>query len=103
MLAALRLYLRDHGITNPEQTAIVLFKRNDPARFWDRPRDNNPLLIKPSCWTDEDVRMIEENGARKGMRLLTRPVWVRPRLRSLPPHHRSQRRRGRAGGAGGGN
>lgn len=73
MLAALRLYLRDHGITNPEQTAIVLFKRNDPARFWDRPRDNNPLLIKPSGWTDEDVRMIEQNGAKEGYEVAYAP------------------------------
>lgn len=73
MLAALRLYLRERGIENPERTAIVLFKRNDSARIWDRPWDNNPLLIKPSGWTDEDVRMIERNASREGFEIAYAP------------------------------
>ena len=73
MLAALRQYLKDRGITNPERTAIVLFKNADPSRFWDRPWDNNPLLIKPSGWTDEDVRKIKQNAAREGFQIAYAP------------------------------
>jgi len=73
MLAALRLYLQERGIANPERTAIVLFRGTDPARFWDRPWDNNPLLIKPSGWTDEDVRAIKQKAAREGFEIAYAP------------------------------
>ena len=73
MLAALRLYLKERGIADPERTAIVLFRQSDPSRFWDRPWDNNPLLIKPSGWTDEDVRKIEQNAAREGFEIAYAP------------------------------
>ena len=73
MLAALRLYLRDNGLENPERTAIVLFKQTDPSRFWDRPWDNNPLLIKPSGWSDDEIRMIERNASREGFEIAYAP------------------------------
>ena len=73
MLAALRQYLSERGIANPERTAIVLFKQTDPVRFWDQPWDNNPLLIKPSGWSDEDVRMIARNANREGFEIAYAP------------------------------
>ncbi len=73
MLAALRLYLRERKIANPERTAIILFKDSDPARFWDQPWDNNPLLIKPSGWSDEEVGTIERNARREGFEIAYAP------------------------------
>ncbi|MDH3748920.1 MAG: hypothetical protein OER97_12030 [Gammaproteobacteria bacterium] len=73
MLAALRGYSSARGIANPERTAIILFKHTDPSRFWDRPWDNNPLLIKPSGWSVDDVRMIARNAARDGFEVAYAP------------------------------
>ena len=73
MLAALRRYLQDRGMANPERSAIVLFRPADPSRFWDQPWDNNPLLIKPSGWTDQDVEMVKQNAAREGFEIAYAP------------------------------
>ena len=73
MLASLRRYLDERGLANPERTAIVLFKKSDPSRFWDRPWDNNPLLIKPSGWSDADVEKVRQNAARDGFEIAYAP------------------------------
>jgi hypothetical protein len=73
MLAALRLYLRGRGVADPERTAIVLFSPEESVRSWDGPFDNNPLLIKPSGWTEEDVRVIRRNAAGEGYEIAYAP------------------------------
>lgn len=73
MLASLRRYLDANGLGEPERAAIVLFKQTDPARFWDRPWDNNPLLIKPSGWSDDDVKKIQQAAAKEGFEFAYAP------------------------------
>lgn len=63
MLGALRRYLTAHGIGHPERSAIILF-REKATRDWRGNFDDNPLLIKPSGWTDAEVAEIVRNAKR---------------------------------------
>ena len=63
MLAALRRYLTAHGIGHPDRTAIILF-REKAARDWRGNFDDNPMLVKPSGWTDAEVARIVRNAKR---------------------------------------
>ncbi|HSG46887.1 MAG TPA: hypothetical protein VLA43_03630 [Longimicrobiales bacterium] len=73
MLATLRRYLRERGGADPGQTAIVLFSPSEYVRAWDGQFDNNPLLIKPSGWSDEEVSTIRRNAAREGFDIAYAP------------------------------
>ncbi len=65
-LAMLRRYLAERGIDDVQRSAIILYKPNREDTAWDGAFDNNPLLIKPDGWGDEEVEQVISNGARLG-------------------------------------
>ena len=77
MLAVLRRYLDEHDIRDAGRTAIILFKR-DNVHVWNRGYDDNPLLIKPSGWSDDDVATVIRNAERHGYEVAYAP--------GRPPH-----------------
>ncbi len=67
VIGALRRYLERHrSDVDPARTVVVLFKPNDPDRFWTGTFDNNPLLFKPAGWSDAEVARLERNAAEQG-------------------------------------
>lgn len=72
-LAMLRRYLTEHGIENPARTAVILYKPGREDTAWDGQFDNNPLLIKPDGWTDEEIATISANGAKQGFQVAYAP------------------------------
>ena len=72
-LAMLRRYLAERDIDNPERTAVILYKPGREDTSWDGPFDNNPLLIKPNGWTDEEIAGIATNGALHGFQVAYAP------------------------------
>lgn len=71
-LGALRRYLDARGIAPADRAAIILFKRNS-SRAWDGSWDENPLLIKPSGWTDEEVARVVANARLHGFEVAYAP------------------------------
>ncbi len=74
-LAMLRRYLAERDIGAAERTAIILYKPGRLDTAWDGAFDNNPLLIKPDGWTDEEIARITANGARHGFQVAYAPGW----------------------------
>jgi hypothetical protein len=72
MLAALRRYLTERHIGNPERTAIILFRDNS-LRDWRNHFDDNPMLIKPSGWTDTEVARVVANAKVHGYHVAYAP------------------------------
>ncbi len=77
ILAALRRYLDERNIAEASRTAIILFGRGN-VQEWDRAYDDNPLLIKPSGWSEEEVATIVENARDHGYQVAYAPGY--------PPH-----------------
>jgi hypothetical protein len=73
MLASVRRYLEDRGVSAPERSVIVLFRPGDPERLWTRPFDNNPLLVKPAGWSDREIETIRRNARESGLELAYAP------------------------------
>ncbi len=76
MLSGLRRYMTEHGLTNPENTAIVLrsLSRKDAnTNRWNGTWDDNPLLIKPNGWTGAQVAEIQSNAGAQGFELIYAP------------------------------
>ncbi|MFP4004062.1 MAG: hypothetical protein ACLFV8_09825, partial [Alphaproteobacteria bacterium] len=73
VLGALRRYLDDRGQTNAPRTAIVLFNPEDRNTDWKEAWDNNPLLIKPEGWTEEEVATVVSNAAEHGWQVAYAP------------------------------
>lgn len=78
MLAALRRYLDEHGLADPARTAIVLFYPGEPTRGWDGTFDSNPLLFKPSGWTEAEIAQVLTNAEPMGLEVAYAP--------GRPPH-----------------
>lgn len=74
-LAMLRRYMAERGIGNPERTGMVLYKAGRIDTAWDGAFDNNPLLIKPDGWTDEEIERIADNGVGHGFQVAYAPGW----------------------------
>ena len=74
-LAMLRRYMAERGIDRPERTAVVLYKPGRIDTAWDGAFDNNPLLIKPDGWTDEEIARIATNGAGHEFHVAYAPGW----------------------------
>ena len=72
MLAALRRYLDERALPEPAQTAIILFKR-DTVHEWNRGFDDNPLLIKPSGWSEDEIETVLSNAAKHGYEVAYAP------------------------------
>lgn len=66
MLAALRRYMAERGLENPERSAIILFSVG-MANDWSAPWDENPLLVKLDGWTDEEIAEISRRAAENGL------------------------------------
>ena len=72
-LAALRRYLQARDIGAPWRKAVVLFRPGDKAKAWDGPWDDNPLLIKPSGWTDGEIARLRRSAAAEGFEIAYAP------------------------------
>jgi hypothetical protein len=72
VLAALRRYMDERGLANPERTSIVLY-RDGHVRAWDGNWDDNPLLIKPSGWTDTEIDRITRQALDHGLKTAYAP------------------------------
>ncbi len=72
-IAVLRRYLEKRGLGDPLRTAIILFHPGDPSNAWDGPFDNNPMLVKPSGWTDAEIAQVIANAGRDGWEVAYAP------------------------------
>ena len=72
-IAALRRYLEERGLGDPMRAAIILFHPGDPSNAWDGPFDNNPMLVKPSGWTDAEIEQVIANAGREGWEVAYAP------------------------------
>lgn len=78
-IGALRRYLDQRSIdTDPARTVVILFRPDDPERLWTGTFDNNPLLFKPSGWSDAAVDRLERDAAGRGYEIAYAP--------GRPPH-----------------
>lgn len=66
VLASLRRYLAERDMAEPLRTAIILFVPGGEYGEWDGTYDDNPLLIKPTGWTDAEVAQVVANARREG-------------------------------------
>jgi hypothetical protein len=73
VLAALRHYLAQRGLNGAEETAIVLFDPQDDKRAWNRFWDNNPLLVKLTGWTSEEVARVRSRAKEEGWEIAYAP------------------------------
>lgn len=73
VLAALRRYLKQRGIENAPDTAIVLYDRRLNRYAWDAPWDYNPLLIKPAGWSRDEVARVKAKAAEDGWQIAYAP------------------------------
>lgn len=73
MLATLRRYLAEQGVVDPLRTAIVLFSPDTKTNAWDGTFDDNPLLIKPTGWTDAEIDQVLANAGRFGWEVAYAP------------------------------
>jgi hypothetical protein len=72
-LAALRRYLKTRNIGSPWRKAVVLFRPGDKAKAWDGSWDDNPLLIKPSGWTDREIARLQRSATAEGFKIAYAP------------------------------
>ncbi|MDH3242954.1 MAG: class I SAM-dependent methyltransferase, partial [Alphaproteobacteria bacterium] len=73
-LAALRRYLKARNIGSPWNTAVVLFRPGDKyTKAWLGSWDDNPLLIKPSGWTERDLAQLRDGVATEGLKIAYAP------------------------------
>jgi len=72
VLAALRRYMAEHGLADPERAAIVLF-RDGHVRQWDGSWDDNPMLVKLGGWSEAEVAQITSRAAEHGLRTAYAP------------------------------
>ncbi|MEE8272924.1 MAG: hypothetical protein V3R98_14525 [Alphaproteobacteria bacterium] len=74
-LAALRRYLDERGIDDPARTSVVLYRPGIIENAWDGTWDDNPLLIKPDGWTDEEVARLTANAQSEVWQVAYAPGW----------------------------
>ncbi len=65
-LAALRRYLKARHIGPASRTAVVLFSPGKVTNAWNGAWDDNPLLIKPSGWTEPEIARLSRNARAEG-------------------------------------
>ena len=65
MLDGVRRYMADRGLPDPARAAIVLFKPGT-QNAWDSNWDDNPLLIKPSGWSEDEVEAVLARASVEG-------------------------------------
>lgn len=73
-LAALRRYLKARNIGSPWKKAVVLFWPG--AKYtngWSGSWDDNPLLIKPSGWTERDITKLRVRAEAEGLKIAYAP------------------------------
>ncbi len=76
MLHGLRRYMTEHELPNPERAAVILrFTSEGSAGLtpWNNNWDANPLLIKPSGWTEAEVAEIAANAPARGYSVIYGP------------------------------
>ncbi len=85
VIGALRRYLDEHDIgTDPARTIVILFRHDDPDRFWTGTFDNNPLLFKPAGWSDAEIDRLEASAAAQGYQFAYAPA--RPTRAEFEPY-----------------
>ena len=73
MMHGLRRYLVERGIsTDPTRTTMVFYK-DSMAHQWDNPWDDNPMLVKLSGWSDEEVANTVQEAAKHGFKVAYAP------------------------------
>ncbi len=72
-IAVLRRYLDERGLADPMRTAIILYRPGNPTNAWDAPFDNNPMLVKPSGWTDGEIAQVIETARHDGWHVAYAP------------------------------
>ncbi|RMH17127.1 MAG: class I SAM-dependent methyltransferase, partial [Gemmatimonadetes bacterium] len=73
----LRRYMAARGLPAPERSAIILF-RPEGVHAWDGPWEDNPLLFKPSGWSEDEVAAILARATARGYEVAYAP--------GRPPH-----------------
>ncbi len=72
-LAALRRYLQARDIGAPWRKAVVLFRPGERVKAWNGRAEHNPLLIKPSGWTDQELARLLRSATAEGYKIAYAP------------------------------
>lgn len=77
MLHGLRRYMVKRGLPDPARAAIVLY-RDDMQNAWEGNWDDNPLLIKPSGWSDAEIDAVIARAEAEGFQVAYAPGRTSP-------------------------
>lgn len=72
MLHGLRRYMAARDLPGADRAAIVLYG-DEMTNEWDGTWDDNPLLIKPSGWSAQDIAAIRARATDAGFRIAYAP------------------------------